>query len=426
MGKPPSSTKFPIPTAPALRSVFVDVLSVNDKPVIEAVEFGAPIYCYNHVPHTVTYLDPETCDWETYTTYSIHPVYDPDEAARVYEIGQAGAPPPPDPNESVYERNYITQNGQSYTSPAYYEDGGLIPVAFDHRDRYTEGANNTWVFVDDPSFDAGRIRAWDPDDSSSQLSYEIVSNPLHGGAGENGANWSYQSTWGDTYKGLAPFTVRVTDSEGAYADAQVDVTHCGTTSGGGKKPVVMDLDHDGLEFAGLDDSNVFFDVNGDGWREHIAWSGSDDGLLAFDRDNDNVINHYSEISFVGYKHGAHTDLEGLQAFDSDGDGKLTAHDEQWNRFGVWQDKNLNGVTDPGEFKHLDDLGITAINLTSDGKVQNLGDVTLHGTTHYEKADGTTGAVGDTEFRYADCVGMACWLMVCCHQNIDIMYIPSPD
>ena len=386
----------------ATQSVFVDVLSVNDKPVVEVVEFGTPVYCYQHVIQEHSYFDEGHNEYRTYMTDDVTRIYDPAEALQVYEIGQTGGPPVHDPHDPYYN---ITENGQSYTSPAWYQDGSLIPVAFDHSDAWEQ---ISWIIdeapvyqrVDDPRIDAGRIVAWDPDDPSSQLSYEIVSNPLHGSASEDGSHWSYASTPGDQYKGLAPFTVRVTDSEGAYTDAQVDVRHCGT-GGGGKKPVVMDLDNDGLEFAGLDDSNVFFDVNGDGWREHIAWSGSDDGLLAFDRDNDNIINHFNEISFVGYKKGAHTDLEGLQAFDSDGDGKLTSHDAQWAKFGVWQDKNQDGVADPGEFKHLDDMGITAVNLTSDGKEQVIGDVTLHGTTVYEKADGTTGIVGDVEFRYTN-------------------------
>lgn len=38
--------------------------------------------------------------------------------------------------------------------------------------------------------------------------------------------------------------------------------------------------------------------------------------------------------------GARTDLEGLATFDGNHDGKLSAADEQWGKFFVWQDANL--------------------------------------------------------------------------------------
>ncbi len=36
--------------------------------------------------------------------------------------------------------------------------------------------------------------------------------------------------------------------------------------------------------------------------------------------------------------GASTDLEGLAAFDTNHDGKLTDQDDQWSKLLLWQDK----------------------------------------------------------------------------------------
>src|SRR5690606_33719273 len=129
-------------------------------------------------------------------------------------------------------------------------------------------------------------------------------------------------------------------------------------------PVALDLDGDGVEFLSQA-AGVAFDYDGDGVAEPTAWAGPDDGLLVHDANGDRVANDGSEIVFAV---GASTDLEGVRLrFDSDGDGKLTAADTEFSRFGVWQDANSNGVTDPGEFSTLSELGIASLDLTSDGK-----------------------------------------------------------
>jgi len=52
-------------------------------------------------------------------------------------------------------------------------------------------------------------------------------------------------------------------------------------------PLVIDLDGDGIELKSLQDSNVRFDLDGDGFAERTGWVGPDDGLLAVDS-NGNV------------------------------------------------------------------------------------------------------------------------------------------
>ena len=109
------------------------------------------------------------------------------------------------------------------------------------------------------------------------------------------------------------------------------------------KPIVLDLDGDGLELVALEESTAFYDIDGDG-----------------------AIAAHDELSFVGYVEGARTDLEGLAHFDTDGNGQLDPNDADWSNFRVWQDLNRDGESDPGELRTLTEAGITSIPLTGDG------------------------------------------------------------
>jgi len=170
-------------------------------------------------------------------------------------------------------------------------------------------------------------------------------------------------------------------------------------------PVVLDLDGDGVELTALDESSVFFDVDGDGAQEHTGWVSPDDGLLVLDRNGDGVVNDGSEISFVDDKVGARTDLEGLTAFDSNGDGALNAADERFDEFRVWQDLDQDGETDAGELDALSELDIVSLDLQ--GVLETPGEglerVTvleerdgnlIFGTTTYTQGDGAEGVAAD--------------------------------
>jgi hypothetical protein len=193
------------------------------------------------------------------------------------------------------------------------------------------------------------------------------------------------------------FTVPVTIQDGDGDQASGGTLSI--TANPSAVPVVLDLDGDGLEFVSRA-AGVTFDYAGDGSRETTAWIGADDGLLVHDANSDRLVNDGNETVFSV---NGSTDLEGLrQTYDSNGDGKLTADDAAWNEFGVWQDANSNGITDPGEFKSLGDLGITSIGLVSDGQSYAAanGDVLVHGEAGFTRADGSVGKVGDVSFAAA--------------------------
>lgn len=186
---------------------------------------------------------------------------------------------------------------------------------------------------------------------------------------------------------------------GGYGDG---ASGLGNGSGYGcYAPIALDLDGDGVELASPDSSTAAFDGDGDGYRETTGWIGADDGVLAFDKDGDDDITDTDEISFVGYKEGATTDLEGLAAFDTNGDGLLSAADGGWNQCGVWQDADQDGEVDSGESQSLDAMGIESIGLSSDGVTQQQDGNIVYGTGSYSRTDGTTAALGDVGLGYVD-------------------------
>lgn len=166
---------------------------------------------------------------------------------------------------------------------------------------------------------------------------------------------------------------------------------------GGGKPIVLDMDGDGIvELTPVDASTAFYDLDGDGWREHRGWAGGGDGLLALDANGDGFITGRDELSFLGYKEGARTDLEGLVAFDSNNDGKLSALDEHWGRFKVWIDADADGFSDAGELRTLVEAGIAEIILDSDRVQSASGGNEVFGHGKFKLADGTERKFADAK------------------------------
>jgi hypothetical protein len=82
------------------------------------------------------------------------------------------------------------------------------------------------------------------------------------------------------------------------------------------------------------------------------------------------------------QYGVNTDLEGLaKVFDTNQDQVFDVRDADFSKFGVWQDRNQDGVVDAGEFKTLQEWGIKAIDLVSDGLAREVG--------HFVKEAGRT-------------------------------------
>ncbi len=164
-------------------------------------------------------------------------------------------------------------------------------------------------------------------------------------------------------------------------------------------PVVLDLDGDGLELVSIAESNIFFDMDGDGIGDRTGWFTGGDGLLVLDVNSNGVIDDGSEISFQQYVDGAFSDLEGLKAFDSNNNNLLDPGDIEFSTFQVWIDGNQNGISEADELVTLESLGIESIGLIGDqtGVMPSARDNVVYATSTFDHANGSTGLVGDTFF-----------------------------
>jgi len=161
-------------------------------------------------------------------------------------------------------------------------------------------------------------------------------------------------------------------------------------------PIVFDFDGDGSGLVTLEASATRFDMNGDGIADETGWIAVGDAFLALDRNNNGLIDDIFEISFVQDLEGAETDLEGLAAFDTNGDAVFDAEDERFVEFRLWFDGNANGVTDAGELLSLAEAGVVSISLTGTptGETLAAGRNIVFNTGTYQLASGETGTLLD--------------------------------
>ncbi|MBX4918361.1 hypothetical protein HJA76_01270 [Rhizobium bangladeshense] len=150
----------------------------------------------------------------------------------------------------------------------------------------------------------------------------------------------------------------------------------------------------GLSVETLSTSFKFLDLDGDGYQHRTAWAADGTGVLIIDADADGKISRSKEFAFTEWDPSATSDLEALKhIFDTNGNGKLDAGDEQWSKFRV----EVNG-----QLVTLDSLGITSIDLTPKGSGQTFEDGSaITGTTTFTRSDGTTGTVGDAKLANDD-------------------------
>lgn len=154
-------------------------------------------------------------------------------------------------------------------------------------------------------------------------------------------------------------------------------------------PIILDLDGGGVTTLSAAASRARFDMDGDGWADDTSWMGSGEGMLFLDRDGNGTVSNAGEFSFINDLEGATSDLAGLRAFDSNNDGKLSSADGRFAEFGIWRDRNGDGVADKGELVSLAAAGVHSIGLTGtavDGATA-VGDVAVINKGTYTRTDG---------------------------------------
>jgi trimeric autotransporter adhesin len=304
--------------------------------------------------------------------------------------------------DSDYRAVYIP------ATPQYQPYFGLNYASTDSIDLNVPRMHNT-VFstVDVDGVWAGKIIGNDVDDT--QLTYHIT--PGQGAFSGLAEIDPYTGVWKYTPSADSvadAFRVEVRDSHYNATTGEgvtrKTITVVGRQSGSSEYlehtlPVILDLDGNGIHLSRAEDSAVFFDGDGDGWRNRMAWITDGDGFLGFDRNGDGLISGTQELVFNGYLPGAQTDLEGLAYFDSNHDHQLSAADEHWSNFKVWVDANHDGLSDASELTTLDALGIQSLNLTSDHQFTQVNGNTISGHTTATRTDGSTIDAADVALRH---------------------------
>jgi Ca2+-binding RTX toxin-like protein len=168
-------------------------------------------------------------------------------------------------------------------------------------------------------------------------------------------------------------------------------------------PIVLDLDGDGVETQSLTGSEVYFDLNGDGFAELTGWVGSDDGFLALDKDANGKIDTGRELfgseTLLQNGQKASNGYLALAELDDNHDGKVDSLDAAWGQLVVWKDSNQDGISDSGELTSLALAGVASIS----SQYSDSALVDAQGNAHrqistFTWASGATGATADVWFR----------------------------
>jgi len=211
------------------------------------------------------------------------------------------------------------------------------------------------------------------------------------------------------------FTLNIVDGDGDSVSQDFAVSLLGSSgSAFSYGPVSLDLNGDGLvQYVDVGEgvvASLALDAD-QSLGLQTSWVGPLDGLLVYDYNADGFVTEAREVVFTmwGNDPNVATDMQALaNYFDGDAngvkDGVLDANDVAWSYFGVWQDLNVDGVQDEGEFAYLADWDITSIALSYDADstsdVAADGDVLVYGQMTVALTDGSTMLAEDVAFAVA--------------------------
>lgn len=156
-------------------------------------------------------------------------------------------------------------------------------------------------------------------------------------------------------------------------------------------PLLLDLTGEGVKMVSIAEG-VLFDIDNSGTLKRTGWSGAGTGMLVLD-DGSGVVRHGGQLvsEYLGSMPGEggrpgelkfDDAFAALASLDSNGDGRVTAADAQWQQLRVWTDENRNGSSEPGELKTLEAWAISEISLAASARN------TAHASGNTVRAAGT--------------------------------------
>lgn len=201
------------------------------------------------------------------------------------------------------------------------------------------------------------------------------------------------SFWGGTpFRTVIKFNYTIADAcKTSTATVVVDLTMV-------YSPLVLDLDGDGLDVIGLENSRAAMDIDLDGVRDHIGWIGPQDGLLVLDKNGNGRVDNRTEL--FGDKGNENPDgFSNLGTYDENKDGVINSADAVYARLLVWRDADGDSVAAKGELVSLSDAGVDSISLKA-SEVEKLvnGQMITHESS-FTRRDGTKGGIYDLWFSY---------------------------
>ena len=147
-------------------------------------------------------------------------------------------------------------------------------------------------------------------------------------------------------------------------------------------------------------SNAFFDLDNNGFAEKTSWVSAKEGLLAYDKNGDGIINGGNELfgDRTLMKDGktlASSGFAALAEYDDNKDGKIDSNDVIYALLRIWQDADGDGIASAGELRRLIDLGIVSIGLSysNTGVTDSANNIQVR-TGTFTLTDGSSRAVGE--------------------------------
>jgi hypothetical protein len=173
-------------------------------------------------------------------------------------------------------------------------------------------------------------------------------------------------------------------------------------------PLVFDFTGQGVQTIDLS-YGVNFDLDSDGDQEATGWIGSGSGLLTLDINQNGLIDDGSELFGTSTKMNdgakASNGFEALAQYDLNLDHVIDVNDEIFSKLQIWLDSNANGMTDDGELRSLEQMGIKSINLQYS---EQQGAFDVNGNDHflkgsYTNSEGVVSEVVDIWFRQGEAI-----------------------